>query len=882
LRLDKADSYNMRSGELKDFVWQLKELPTLPPIAIRLIDLAGNKDAGVREVARLIEADQAFSAKLLRIANSAYFGFSRRINTVERATALLGLDLVRSLALSIIVFEYFKIEGKRRFNLVDFWRHSAACAIASELLARRFRYPQPQEAFVAGLLHDLGKLVFFFWNQARYEDVVGKSNDNRLLLLRGEEIDLGMGHSQAGRLLMEHWRFPPSLVNAAWLHHQPLLQFGANPTEEVAFIVKAANSLCHLSRFGDSGNPVGDLDQASLQKATGLSASDLRHCATQVLKRLEELSSSFNWEGTTAELYVAAVSRANQELSRLNMELSTKNRRLETQQRLMAGVSRLHEALAGPVSPTRAVDLIAETLTQALSFSRLLIFMPVPQKGTIEVRIKGGPDEPVRPISLEDSAVETREGRLSAAERAMKRLADDPSVGEVLREIVRSTDLVLVPLEADGRVLAQLLVELAPEEGATRDTIEQVRSFASAAALLLHSLMLVDSLEQQSEDMAKMARQVEEVKTKLYHAERLASVGRLAAGAAHEINNPLTIISARAQLLLNVAKDEGERKALQVIVDQSSRISRIITDLMGLARPAEPRIENTDVRAVLEHTLSALEDRIRVTGVEVRRKYQSELPHIQADPRQLEQVFLNLIINALQAMPGGGALAIRLGVDSGKHLRIDFKDTGVGIPPENIKHIFDPFYTTKRVGEGTGLGLAICHSIVESHQGEIRVRSEPGQGTIFTILLPLQKSPAAFVSPVKPAKVAPLPEPDAPRKGSVLVIDDEEALRKVLAETLAGKGFEVDTAADGDEALRKLQRKSYQVALLDLRMPRKHGLEVLVTVKRTVPQMPVIVISGVADERELTTAKQAGAFACIKKPFEINTVLEAIAAATSP
>jgi signal transduction histidine kinase/HD-like signal output (HDOD) protein len=870
----------MRSGELKDFVGQLKELPTLPPVAIRLIDIAGNKDADIREVAQWIEADQAFSAKLLRIANSAYFGFSRRISTVERATALLGLDLVRSLALSIIVFDYFKADEKREFDLVEFWRHSAACAIASELLARRFRYPQPQEAFVAGLLHDLGKLTFFFWNQSQYRAVVGKVRENRLLLLRGEEIDLGMGHTQAGKLLMEHWKFPPTLINAAWLHHQPLLQFGTNPLEEIAFIVKAANSLCHINRFGDSGNPAGDLNQAELQEVTGLSAADLRQYSAQILKRLEELSSSFNWDGTTADLYLAAVSRANQELSRLNMELSTKNRRLETQQRLMLGITRLHEALAGPVTPARALDLIVETLTPAIDCSRMVFFMPVAQKGTIEIRLKSGPESPVQAVSVKDDGAGKKDDRLSPAEQAMVQLANDPSVGDLLREIVRSSDLVLIPLEADGRVLAQLLIEFMPTEGGTREVVEQVRSFTSAAALLLHSVVMVDSLEQQAEDMARMARQVEEVKAKLYHAERLASVGRLAAGAAHEINNPLTIISARAQLLLNVAKDDSERKALQVIVDQSSRISRIITDLMGLARPAEPRIESTDVRTVIEHTLGALEDRIRVFGVEVRRQFQSELPSIQADPRQLEQVFLNLVINALQAMKGGGVLTIRLGVEpTGKHLRIDFKDTGVGIPTENIKHIFDPFYTTKRVGEGTGLGLAICHSIIESHQGEIKVRSEPGHGTVFAILLPIQEGPAAFVAPAKKAAPAPPPEPAGQQRGSVLVIDDEEALRKVLTETLTGRGFQVDTASDGVEALEKLQRRSYQVALLDLRMPRKHGLEVLATVKRSVPEMPVIVISGVADERELASAKQAGAFACIKKPFEINSVIEAIRAA---
>jgi PAS domain S-box-containing protein len=220
---------------------------------------------------------------------------------------------------------------------------------------------------------------------------------------------------------------------------------------------------------------------------------------------------------------------------------------------------------------------------------------------------------------------------------------------------------------------------------------------------------------------------------RLFQSEKLASVGQMAAGVAHEINNPLTSISLNAQTLLSKEEDEAKREKLAVIETQVDSVAKIIRDLLDFSRQLEPAATQADVNGILDKTLEVLS--FQMKGIDVRRDF-SKLPKIQADISQLRQVFTNMIINATHAMPDGGTLTIKTEVGEGG-VYITFSDTGHGIPKENIDRIFDPFFTTKGIGKGTGLGLSICHGIVEAHHGHIEVQSEVEKGTTFRIWLPM-------------------------------------------------------------------------------------------------------------------------------------------------
>ena len=225
----------------------------------------------------------------------------------------------------------------------------------------------------------------------------------------------------------------------------------------------------------------------------------------------------------------------------------------------------------------------------------------------------------------------------------------------------------------------------------------------------------------------------------LMRSEKLASVGRLAAGIAHEINNPLTSVLTFSSLLLRKAQ-EGQQEKLEIIIKEATRCRDIVRELLNFARQSEPRKEPCDINAIVDHALLLTRNQLKVgeNYVTMVREF-GDLPVLQVDPDQMLEIFINMIINAVDAMPKGGELrtVTRL-LEDEKSIEIRVIDTGHGISEEDLEKVFEPFFTTKETGKGTGLGLAVTYGIVEAHNGSIDVTSEVGKGTIFIIKLPVE------------------------------------------------------------------------------------------------------------------------------------------------
>ena len=222
-------------------------------------------------------------------------------------------------------------------------------------------------------------------------------------------------------------------------------------------------------------------------------------------------------------------------------------------------------------------------------------------------------------------------------------------------------------------------------------------------------------------------------------SEKLAMIGRLSAGVAHEINNPLGGILLLSWLLLRKAPSEGtERENLEMIANDAERCQKIVQGLLDFARQREPKTEPSDINDVVGTALSLLENQALFHNVRIVKSLQSKLPTANVDESQMVQVFLNLIMNAAEAMQGKGTLTVATKhvPDTGR-IEISFSDTGEGIPEDNLPRLFEPFFTTKEVGHGTGLGLSISHGIVGGHGGVVSVKSRLGEGTTFTVSLPI-------------------------------------------------------------------------------------------------------------------------------------------------
>jgi PAS domain S-box-containing protein len=372
----------------------------------------------------------------------------------------------------------------------------------------------------------------------------------------------------------------------------------------------------------------------------------------------------------------------------------------------------------------------------------------------------------------------------------------------------------------------------------------------------------------------------------LIQAEKLAAMGQMLAGVAHELNNPLTAILGVTELLRErQGADDSTKRQLELTHRQARRAARIVQNLLEFSRPASPQKKPLDVNSLVERTLQLHEHSLRRNFIEVDFHPQPNLPGVVGDANQLIQVLLNLVTNAEQAIRevrDTGRIQIRLGRKE-NHLTVTVQDDGVGIRPEALPRIFDPFYTTKRPGGGTGLGLSICMSIVREHGGNIEAESLPAGGSAFTIYLPYVPgqrteglSTSLEVEGVASESVRQMT--DLLRGRAVLVLDDEESLRMLLQEGLSAQGLRVDGAATTEEALALLQRSSYDFLLCDLHLSSGgfmlDGREAASRILKTAGAQKPAVIYMTGDLVEGTQEAAGGAEPpCLQKPFRISDVL---------
>jgi len=241
----------------------------------------------------------------------------------------------------------------------------------------------------------------------------------------------------------------------------------------------------------------------------------------------------------------------------------------------------------------------------------------------------------------------------------------------------------------------------------------------------------------------RMIHELEEHQEQLLQSGKIAAIGTLTAGIAHELNNPINNIVLTAEALKEDFSTLGQEEAEGLIHDilvQSQRASEIVRNLLDFSRSEQPVREPVNIAQILRDTLKLVQNQVTLAGVEVERDLPAGLPILHGNPKTLQQVFLNLFINAIQAMRDGGTLAVRARAENSGHwLKVEVRDTGTGIDPEDLPHIFEPFYTTKEVGRGTGLGLSVSYSIAQKHGGHIEVKSQKGKGSTFTVVLPLEE-----------------------------------------------------------------------------------------------------------------------------------------------
>jgi PAS domain S-box-containing protein len=326
--------------------------------------------------------------------------------------------------------------------------------------------------------------------------------------------------------------------------------------------------------------------------------------------------------------------------------------------------------------------------------------------------------------------------------------------------------------------------------------------------------------------------------TQLQQAEKLAAMGQLVSGVAHEINNPAAIISGFAQTLLLDQLPADQRETVQMMYDEATRIGRITSNLLAFARAGSKERTLVELNEIVRRTFALRSYYLTTLNITVNLELDEANPKAWANGSEVQQLLLNLLINAEQALTtvqGRRVISIRTMSAGDDGVELQVADTGPGIPIDIQEKIFDPFFTTKPEGMGTGLGLSICYGIAHDHGGRIAVHSVPGNGATFTLTLPRDARTRQRSTP------SPMPIPEEARESddalSVLLIDDEEGLRRAVVTFLKRRGMHVIAVEDGGDALRVLRRERFDVIVSDVRMPGMSGGEFLERLRREHPAM---------------------------------------------
>jgi len=390
----------------------------------------------------------------------------------------------------------------------------------------------------------------------------------------------------------------------------------------------------------------------------------------------------------------------------------------------------------------------------------------------------------------------------------------------------------------------------------------------------------IEALVRDVSERKKLDDETRDIYHQLLQAEKMAALGQTVSGVAHELNNPLaTILSWAERLSGRTGLDDPVRRGLETILSESERAARIVRNLLTFARKRQTTRAMVDVNQVVRETLALRAYEQRITNITVIDALAAGLPQVFADGHQVQQVLLNLMINAEQAMlaaNGRGTLVVRTwqGPDQ-ESVVVEVNDDGPGIPEDLQPKIFDPFFTTKEVGKGTGLGLTVAYAIVQEHGGRIRIESRLKGGTSFYVEMP-----------VSGGKLTPLPlmrerlgdAPEAVADASILVVEDEAKLASAVVDALQDVGYVVQHALDGEEALKKVKAESFDLVICDLKMPRMDGPSFYRRLADARPGLSkrVIFVTGDVAGTEAETFLEESGCRWLAKPFRLGDLLRAV------
>ncbi|PYM94012.1 MAG: hypothetical protein DME04_08815 [Candidatus Rokuibacteriota bacterium] len=538
-------------------------------------------------------------------------------------------------------------------------------------------------------------------------------------------------------------------------------------------------------------------------------------------------------------------------------------------------LARLARELTATLELESIAKLFARGAAELVNARAAGVYLLEPEDGTLRALAAHGADADI----MQELVFKPGEGAVgrAVADRRIVITSDilsDPAIrlAAWVRERIRVSGyraVVGVPLLTHDRVIGA--VGLGAELGSTfsREEVQALESLADQAALAFENARLYAS----ARDSLVRLR---ETQAQLVQAAKMSALGQLVSGVAHELNNPLSVIVGYGQLLLARDVAPAVLRPIELMVSQADRMAKIVRNLLLFARQRPAERTTVNLNEVMEQTLALRLNQFSLSGITVEKRFFRGLPPVLGDPHQLEQVILNLLLNAEQAMleaKTGGRILVTTNVSrDGREVHAEVIDDGPGIAPDALPHVFEPFFTTKTVGTGTGLGLSVSYGIVEEHGGRLGVESRPGR-TVFTLDLPVVM-PASM--PRETATGSPKVVTGDGR--TALIVEDEPSVLDLIVTLLSQTGWRVEVATGGREGLERVRSQRYDLIVSDIRMPDGGGEDFYRDAIALDPALThrFIFITGDTANREAYTLLADAGVPIVEKPFAPSFLLDAI------
>jgi putative nucleotidyltransferase with HDIG domain len=732
---------------------QLEELPTLPTVALRILEITGNDGASVSQVVKLVESDPSLTARILQLVHRADSGVRGEVNSVERAVVLLGFEALRSAVLAVSVFETFQVEQPKdaHFNRDEFWKHCVAVACCAEMLAGQISEIDPGEAFVCGLLHDLGKVAL---------DAVLPKSFNRVVeaadLLRGNIADverqvIGLDHMVVGKRLAERWQLPTTIRDCVWLHGQAPEALPASVKHpKLVNLITLADLIVRQQHLGYSGNYTQTVSQQQLMDVLKIQPPMIERVLEKLVAQIEQRAKALGLgRSTTGELYQQALSQANKELGKVSTQLATRNRRLAIRAKFFDALSSFHAELRPDAPPQMVLHAIGQTAVEVLSVTSAAVFSLSPGKDFAETLMVDQNGDVFDTTVIECPPKSTAGG--GCATQLKPALGDGPilKTSAEMEWLLQAISPRLghdhrywISLEADGICIGGVIWG-APAGEAQRlsNQIQELLALAGGWSLALRTTQIREEARQLAEQLAEANRQLQSAQDEILRSKTVITVGEMAAGAAHEMNNPLAVISGRSQLLAAQLEDPKLKASAHLIYDQSHRLSQIITELMDFAKPVPPKPIEIEPAELIDRALHEAKTHTDPADRTIEVTF-GDVPMVRVDRDQVCGALVEVIDNALQATDEkSGVITIHGAYDQYSHqVVLTIADNGTGMEEQTLKRAFDPFFSAKQAGRRRGMGLSKALRWVEASSGSIKLESRPTRGTRALVLLPAVKS----------------------------------------------------------------------------------------------------------------------------------------------